>query len=483
MGASTHAKWARFRFSVVGSLLACPPEHGTLRSQLEALSSTLWRHPITGEPVRFSLATIERWYYIARNAGADPVGALRPKVRKDRGTNPSLSPAQREAASAQYEQHRRWSMKLHYDNLASRARSGESLGTLPSYSTFRRYMRAKGLRRARGRSVPDTQGGREAAHRFEAREVRSFEASHMGALFHTDFHRANRRVLVEGEWVQPHLFGCLDDRSRLCCHLQWYLGESARTHAHGASQAFMKRGLPRTYLSDRGAAQTAHEITEGLERLGIRQALTLPYSPYQNGKQESFWTLVEGRLMAMLEDVEPLTLELLNEATQAWVDLDYNRQRHAELETTPLSRWLEGPDVLREAPDAQHLRWAFRRTVARRVRHSDATISLEGRRFEIPSAYGHLDRLHVRYARFDLSEVHLVDVRTDAQLCRLLPQDKQKNADGRRRVRQQPAASRPGTPLRPNLAGVAPLLCEYMQAYRSDGLAAPYLPIEGDEPS
>lgn len=482
MGESTHTKWARFRFSVVGSLLACPPERGALRSQLEALSSTLWTHPITGSPVHFSLATIERWYYIARNAG-DPVGALRPKVRKDRGTNPSLSRAQREAAYAQYERHRRWSMKLHYDNLASRARSDESLGRLPSYSTFRRHMRAKGLRRARGRSVPETPGGLEAAHRFEAREVRSFEATHMGALFHTDFHQASRGVLVEGAWVKPHLFGCLDDRSRLCCHLQWYLGESARAHAHGASQAFMKRGLPRTYLSDRGAAQTAHEITEGLERLGIRHALTLPYSPYQNGKQESFWTLVEGRLMAMLEDVEPLTLELLNEATQAWVDLDYNRQRHAELGTTPLARWLEGPDVLREAPDAQHMHRAFRRTVSRRVRHSDATISLDGRRFEVPSAYGHLDRLHVRYARFDLSEVHVVDVRTDALLCRLLPQDKQKNADGRRRVRQQPAASRPGTPLRPSLDGVAPLLCEYMQAHRADGLAAPYLPLEGDEPS
>ena len=41
----------------------------------------------------------------------------------------------------------------------------------------------------------------------------------------------------------------------------------------------------------------------------------LPYSPQQNGKQENFWTRVEGRLMPMLEGEPELTLELLNRAT------------------------------------------------------------------------------------------------------------------------------------------------------------------------
>ena len=43
-------------------------------------------------------------------------------------------------------------------------------------------------------------------------------------------------------------------------------------------------------------------------------------SPYQNAKQEAFWGPVEGRLMAMLEDVPDLTLAKLNQATQAWVE-------------------------------------------------------------------------------------------------------------------------------------------------------------------
>jgi putative transposase len=58
----------------------------------------------------------------------------------------------------------------------------------------------------------------------------------------------------------------------------------------------MKRGLPRALMTDNGAAMLAEEETvSGLATLGIVHQTTLPYSPYQNAKQESFWGRVEGR--------------------------------------------------------------------------------------------------------------------------------------------------------------------------------------------
>ena len=60
--------------------------------------------------------------------------------------------------------------------------------------------------------------------------------------------------------MTPILFGVLDDRSRLACHLQWYLeSETAEIVVHGLSQAFQKRGLPRASLSDNGPAMIAVE--------------------------------------------------------------------------------------------------------------------------------------------------------------------------------------------------------------------------------
>jgi hypothetical protein len=37
--ARSHERWARFRFSVIGALLAAPPDRGELQEQLEKLSS------------------------------------------------------------------------------------------------------------------------------------------------------------------------------------------------------------------------------------------------------------------------------------------------------------------------------------------------------------------------------------------------------------------------------------------------------------
>jgi transposase InsO family protein len=112
--------------------------------------------------------------------------------------------------------------------------------------------------------------------------VRSFEAEYTHGLWHLDFHHGSLKVLTRaGQWKTPLLLGINDDHSRLSCHLQWYLDETAETLVHGLSQAFQKRGLPRALMSDNGAAMQASEFLSGLHTLGILHQPTLPYSPYQ----------------------------------------------------------------------------------------------------------------------------------------------------------------------------------------------------------
>ncbi len=121
---------------------------------------------------------------------------------------------------------------------------------------------------------------------------------------------------------------------------------------------------------------------------------TLRYSPFQNAKQENFWGRVEGRLMTILEGEVALTLELLNNATQAWVEREYHRRHHAEIDDTPLARYLAEPNFARPCPVASALMTAFRIELARRLRCSDGTVNLAGRRFEIPARYHHLTQVH-----------------------------------------------------------------------------------------
>src|SRR4029450_4898396 len=123
-----------------------------------------------------------------------------------------------------------------------------------------------------------------------------------------------------------------------------------------------------------------------------------------------------------------LSIELLNRATLAWVEQEYHRSVHAEISATPLAHFLAGPSVARPAPGMSSLRPAFCIEVQRRQRHSDGTVSLEGRRWEIPNAYRHLRDVHLRYARWDLSRVELLDGRSGAPLCAVYPLNKAANA-------------------------------------------------------
>lgn len=471
-----HESWAHFRFSVVGPLLAAPPGRGELDAEIAKLAEKTWRHPVTKEPARFGFSTVERWYYEAKNAGADPVAALRKKLRQDMGKQPSMSDALREALRGQYGSHKSWSYQLHYDNLGARVKAAPSVGPLPSYGTVRRYMKATGLLKRRRLSSKDTEGARAAERRLDELEVRSYEAGYVNGLWHFDGHRGSKPVLTPaGVWELPYLLGMLDDRSRVGGHLQWYLGdENAEDVSHSLSQGFQKRGLPRALMTDRGSAMLAAEVQQGLCRLGILHQPTLAYSPYQNGKQENFWAQVEGRLIAMLEGEKKLTLPLLNEATQAWVELEYNRKRHSEIGEPPIARFLKGPDVSRPSPSSDELRLAFMADERRTQRKSDGTVSLGGRRFEVPSRYRHLDRIVIRYASWDLSHVHIVDEKTSVVLCRLFPVDKTRNADGHRRS-LAPIALTPE--LKPKEEpGIAPLLKQLMADYAATGLPPAYLP-------
>jgi transposase InsO family protein len=391
-----------------------------------------------------------------------------------------MGEAMKAALRAQYADHRSWSYQLHHDNLRVLAGAEPALAPAPSYATLRRYMKATGLLKGRRVSARDTDGARRAQRRLDELEVRSYEAEYVNGLWHLDFHVGSLPVLTPtGEWKTPELIGVLDDRSRLGCHAQWYFGESAQTVVHGLSQAFQKRKLPGELMSDRGAAEMATEVTQGLSRLGTVHTPTLEYSPYQNGKQESFWGQVEGRLLAMLENCKDLTLELLNEATLAWLELEYNRAIHSEIGQTPLSRFLAGPDVGRPCPSSDELRLAFTGQERRTQRRSDGTLSLEGRRFEIPSRYRHLERITVRWARWDLGHVWMADERTGKVLCRLFPLDRTRNASGERRT-LEPIDGTAGiarAELPPPQPGIAPLLKKLMAEYRATGLPPAYVPL------
>ncbi|MBT7892504.1 MAG: transposase family protein [Deltaproteobacteria bacterium] len=472
------ACWAQFRFSIIGGLLASPPEKGELKKELEQLAGQPYRHPTTDKWVTFSFSTIERWYYKALYSD-DPLSALGRKIRQDAGSYKVMSSALVNELKKQYKFFPHFSYQLHADNLKALTEEQPWLAPAPSYSTVLRRMQKNGWTKTRIKAGRKTAGQIKAIDRLERKEVRGFESAYVHALWHLDFHHGKRVVDNHGNWHTPKVLCILDDRSRLCCHIQWYLDETTKTLIHGLSQAFHKRGLPRSLMSDNGSAMTSSEFENGLLKLSIKHDKTLPYSPYQNGKQESFWGQLEGRLLAMLSNVEHLTLEFLNQATQAWVEQEYNRSVHEETGQTPLERMLKGTDVSRPSVSSDVLHFNFTAIEPRSQRMSDGTLQIKGVRFEVPSKFRHLKRLTVGYKTWDLSLAYLLDGRTGDNLGRIFVQDKIKNANrGRKGLEPIHPTEQGDTSSACEAETIPPLLRRLLSDYAATGLPAAYLPRE-----
>ena len=474
---SSNERWAEFRFGVVGALLSSPPKRGDLQRALTELAARSWQHPITSEPRRYGVATIERWYHRCRGERGSVLDALRRRTRIDSSRSRALAGRVKEILHEQHRQNPSWSYQLHADNVRAKIGLEKADIPVPSDTTIRRWMQRNGLFKTTRCRGQNRDGALAARDRIATKEVRSFENEYVGGLWHLDFHHCSRQVLARaGKWRTPMCVAVLDDHSRIACHVQWYLNETTESLVHAFSQAIQKRGLPRALLTDNGSVMTSAEFTEGLLRLGIIADTTLPYSPWQNGKQERFFSVVEGRLIAMLESRADLTLSELNDATAAWVEMEYNRTPHRELGDTPLNRFLNDKSVSRPSPSSEELRLAFRRQVARRQRRTDGTVSIEGKRFELPGRYRHLVEVHVRYAEWDLRWVHLADPQSGVLLYPLYPQDKTANASGARRI-----ISPQGEHAPPPRRDTAPLLQKLMADYAATGLPPAYVPMEEEE--
>jgi hypothetical protein len=87
--------------------------------------------------------------------------------------------------------------------------------------------------------------------------------------------------------------------------------------------------------------------------------------------------------------------------------------------------------------------------------------------------------VHLRYARWDLSRVDLIEPRSGQILCPVRPLDKAANADAMRR-RLDPTT--PKVTAMP-ATGIAPLLKKMIADYAATGLPPAYLPTSEPDPT
>ena len=84
---------ALFRSQIVGSLTCMQLDRGALIGELRRLAAERYRAPASNHTHKYSVTTLERWYYAFKKRG---LAGLVPTVRKDHGSTKSINDATRD---------------------------------------------------------------------------------------------------------------------------------------------------------------------------------------------------------------------------------------------------------------------------------------------------------------------------------------------------------------------------------------------------
>lgn len=374
------------RFEVVSKYRALNPRRGLKKKLLEKLASEVWRGP-DGEPMQVSAETIRVW---ARRYKRSGLQGLMDKERPRRGVE-VLSEEQKELICAM----KREVPQRSLDRIIKIAEETKLVEReVLRRSTVHRVLQARGLSQLGGK-MPDKQ------------DLDRFEAEYPNDLWQSD--------MLNGLWLpdpeqagkvrRTKLYAFLDDHSRLVLDGRWDFNEDLPYLELVLRRSLQKYGVPRRAYYDNGKVYRSNHMKQIIAELDIYRIIhTQPYRPEGHGKIEALNRFIRSSFLSELSASNITTLDELNEAFAAWVDLEYNNRVHGETGETPRARWERGIANVRFA-DEEKLRQAF---LWQETRTTDKTgvFSLCGIRYQVGPGYGRR-KLQVRY---DPEALHEVEV-------------------------------------------------------------------------
>lgn len=398
---------ALFRYRLIAPLLDPDLKRGDKNQLFSAIAGKIYLLP-NGRERKFSRETIRDWYKQYRKYGFE--GGLKNKGRSDRGKS-RVVPEDiiQKACDLKIEVPQR-TLRTIINILEKEKMIGT--GKLAK-STLHRIFEQKHLT-AR---IPKEKGYWQ---RYQAELPNDlWQSDQMYGAYLPDPNDPTKKIRTQ-------LLAWLDDCSRVILHAQFFFEAKLPNLEHCLRKAIQKFGLPKKIYVDNGQIYSSKHLAAICAYLGIRLMFARPYCPEGKGKIERFFGYVRSSFMPELAASNIVTLEQLNEAFFAWLELEYQRQEHSGIKAKPLEVFLAHKDKLRY-PTEEELKDAFLYREKRKI-HKDCTFQLLGNYYEVMPA---LVRQEVDI-RFDPDDPAIVkiylagDFFQQAMILRMPPQRRAK---------------------------------------------------------
>jgi len=205
---------------------------------------------------------------------------------------------------------------------------------------------------------------------------------------------------------KTYLFVWVDDYSRKILSGRYYFDEKLPRMEDTFKRMVLRWGIPLKVYLDNGAVYIAKQFAWILSQLKTAKLHHKPYQAYCKGKVEAVNKTIKNDFQGEAQRAGFQTLEELNSAFAAWVDLEYNVRIHSTTGESPDKRFADALHAdIRRVADIAWFEALFLMRVSRTVTKY-GKIKLESNEYPVTSA-PHNTVVEARYDPFDLRAVFI----------------------------------------------------------------------------
>jgi transposase InsO family protein len=213
-------------------------------------------------------------------------------------------------------------------------------------------------------------------------------------------------VLHEGNLVPTRLSVFIDCHSRFVVEARYYPSETLDVLIDSLLRAWATHGAPKQLYVDNAKVYHAKRLKAACYKLNIDPWHRRKRDPPPGGLVEKIIQTIQSQFESEVRAGEILTLDQLNRALAAWLDVSYHQTTHSETGQTPAERYRTGLTQIRHV-DLNDVLEYFMEREQRTVHPDFSDVQLRSRFYRVANELRG-DRVEVRYDPYGTGDTVLI---------------------------------------------------------------------------